>query len=207
MRNVRFNPRHLSAVVLLSLAACGGGGGGDEPPNDGSTVTRADLQSCPTNRMSPVKMDQLSCLVGTYTGTTTLDTAGQTPARPCSVEVKADGSVTLIDGDMVHTHTLSGGTGTYQPTKTETSFAEYTGRKAAVDENGAPMDGMEGLRFGTTSGTVRADGTDIPGAQWTDLQLMYVGAVAGHSGIAIATFTSFNGVGPGKRVVVCNARL
>lgn len=204
-----FRPTVLSACAILS--ACGGGGGDGEVTSGEKRITQQALHGCLTEAMSPVDMDKLSCLVGRLDGSTSLSLTDQANAEPCSIVIDDAGGVTVTQGALRHTHTLSAGRGTYSPWNTLTSFSEYSGRGPAKEENGTGTvvsTTVEGLRFGTNTGSVNADGTTVPDADWKDLQLLYLGPSNGESNsTTVVTVGSANGINSGVPRITCYGRL
>lgn len=199
--------RIATLVACVAVCSCGGGGdAGNDTPGSGNRITQEALHKCPAQAMSPVDMAGLSCLVGRLDGTTALSIGDRGNAEPCSVMIDGVGSVTVTQGSVLHTHTLSTGQGTYSPWETRTGFSEYTGRA----KGGEPADGLqfEHFVFGTNTGTVKADGTSVANAEWKDLQLLYVGPADGsESGRTIVTVGSAHGINTGVPRITCYARL
>jgi hypothetical protein len=191
-------------AACVALTACGGGGSGGDgssaPPPAEPRITQDSLHGCPAQGSSPADMTKLSCLVGRLDGKTSL--VDPAAAQPCSAVIDSRGGVTVTQGTLVHTHTLSTGRGTYTPWEARTSFSEFTGRAPAD----APVNGVqyESLRFGSNTGSVAADGTSVADRDWRDLQLLYTGPADGSTrGPSLATVGSANGAGSGFPRITC----
>lgn len=167
-------------LAVAALAGCGGGGGGDSnaTPNTRKQITAESLASCPTDGMSPVDMDKLSCLVGHADGVS----SRQTNPKACSLDVSSDGTITITVADQgSRTYSLSKGVGTFKDTPLQAkAFSEYQGR---ADIPGAAAGfAAETWMLGSTSGSESPDGVAVPVSDREEVKISYFGPSGNASG-------------------------
>lgn len=98
----------IAAAAIAVLSACGGSED-DKPPNTSTgTITKAQLDACPSESMSPVDMKKLGCLVGSYTGRVVDNKTQQFTTQTCGMAISDSGAAVLsLDGKPTASHQLS----------------------------------------------------------------------------------------------------